>query len=126
VFEGSYSTYKTSNLNKNISAFQRSSKLGREGTACIIHGLPSSTSSDNAMVRELRGLASSVFVTRLSVDYYARFWDGWQGFVDDMDKWVLVDHCFDDGVIFGVRCQKEGALRGYQERSEIPRFRTWL
>jgi hypothetical protein len=86
VFEGSYYTYKTSNLNKNISVFQKLSKLGRDGTACIVHGVPSSVSSETAMVRELRGLAGSVFVTGLEVDYYASFWNGWQGFVDEMDK----------------------------------------
>jgi hypothetical protein len=86
VFEGSYSTYKTSNLNKNISGFQKSSQLGRGATACIIHGFPSKVSSENSLIRELRGLAGSVFVTGLSVDYYASFWDGWQDFVDEMDK----------------------------------------
>jgi hypothetical protein len=86
VFEGAYSTYKSSNLRKGISAFQASSKLGRSATACIIHDLPSTMSSkdEDSFVKELRGLAGSIFVTGLSIDYYASFWEGWQGFVDDM------------------------------------------
>jgi Spherulation-specific family 4 len=88
VFEGSYSTYKTSNLQKNISAFQKSANSGRGATACIVHNLPSTMSSndENSLLRELRNLASSVFITGLSENYYAAFWEGWQGFVDDMAK----------------------------------------
>lgn len=84
LFEGSYSTYKSANLQKNITAFQKSSKLGREATACIVHDVPSSISS--ALTRELRGMAGSVFVTGLAVSYYASFWEGWQEFVDEIEK----------------------------------------
>lgn len=45
-----------------------------------------SSKEEDSFVRELRGLAGRVFVTGLSVDYYASFWEGWQGFVDDMAK----------------------------------------
>jgi hypothetical protein len=26
-----------------------------------------------------------VFVTGLAIDYYSIFWDGWRGFVEEMD-----------------------------------------
>ncbi|PMD37236.1 cell surface spherulin 4-like protein [Hyaloscypha variabilis F] len=88
VFEGSYSTYKSAKLHKSISAFQRSSKLARESTACIIHGVPTSAQKKigSEVVSELRGLAGSVFVTGLDADYYAKFCEGWEGFVTEMDK----------------------------------------
>ncbi|KAE9364773.1 hypothetical protein N431DRAFT_421961 [Stipitochalara longipes BDJ] len=90
VFEGSYSTYKSSKMHKSISSFQRSSKSKREALACIVHSVSSPTSGKrqtaNDIIKELRGLAGSVFVTGLSVDYYAAFGERWQDFVDDMDK----------------------------------------
>lgn len=88
MFEGSYSTYQSSNLHENVTAFQASSRLDKNAMACIVHDLPSTLSSkdEDSFVRELRGLAGSLFVTGLSVDYYASFWEGWQGFMDIMVK----------------------------------------
>jgi hypothetical protein len=87
VFEGSYATYKTCNSQQNILAFQKSSRLSRDATVCIVHAIPSSISNrdQDLFVKELRGLAGTLFVTGLSVDYYASFWGGLQGFVDDLD-----------------------------------------
>jgi len=88
VFEGAYSTYKASKLQKSISSFQRSSKAARESMACIVHGVPSSVENKvgSEIVRDLRALAGSMFVTGLSVDYYAKFCERWQDFVGEMDK----------------------------------------
>lgn len=45
------------------------------------------TSADEgSLLKELRNLAGSLFITGLSVNYYASFWNGWDGFVDDMAK----------------------------------------
>lgn len=86
VFEGSYSTYKKSKLLKSISIFQKSSKLGKGDTACIVHGLPKTmgVKDENSFAKELKNVAGSVFVTGLDVGYYAAFWDGWERFVDGL------------------------------------------
>ena len=88
MFEGSYTTYKKSKLLKSISTFQKSSKLGKEGIACIIHGLPKvmGPKDEAAFAKELRGVARSVFITGLEVGYYAGFWDGWQRLVEGLAK----------------------------------------
>jgi len=86
VFEGTYSTYQIYGFHKTISAFQASSKCERSAIACIVHDLPASLSNhdENSLVRDLRSVAGSIFVTGLSVDYYASFWEGWDGFARDM------------------------------------------
>ncbi|KAH8674809.1 cell surface spherulin 4 family protein [Tricladium varicosporioides] len=83
VFEGDYSTYKTREINKAISAFQTSSKCSREALACIIHSLPSAYSDTDkiSLARDLRSVAGYIFITGLSVDYYSSFWVGWLGFI---------------------------------------------
>ena len=88
VFEGTYSTYQIYGFSKTISSFQSSSECERDALACIVHGLPANLSSNdmNNLVRDVRSLAGSVFMTGLSVDYYASFWQGWAGFVNEMDK----------------------------------------
>ena len=88
VFEGTYSTYQIYGFSKTISSFMSSSKCERDNLACIIHGLPANISSNdmNNLIKDVRSLAGSVFMTGLSVDYYASFWQGWSGFVDEMDK----------------------------------------
>jgi hypothetical protein len=87
VFEGTHSTYQIYGMSKNISALQASSKCGREKLACIMHGVPSTLSSNDmtSLVNNLRAVAGSAFVTGLSVDYYASFSAGWADFVSDMD-----------------------------------------
>ena len=40
----------------------------------------------NSLVRDVRALAGSAFMTGLSVDYYASFWQDWARFVDEMDQ----------------------------------------
>jgi len=88
VFEGTYSTYQVYGFSKTISSFRSSSKCNRDALACIIHALPTTLSSNdlNALVKDVRSLAGSAFLTGLSVDYYASFWAGWTGFVNEMDK----------------------------------------
>ncbi len=87
VFEGTYSTYQIYGFAKTISAFESSAKCAREAIACIIHDLPSTlTSKDEAsLIANLKAIAGSVFLTGLATEYYSSFWDGWQGFVVDMD-----------------------------------------
>lgn len=85
VFEGTYSTYQIYGSSKNISTFQAESKCSREKLACIMHGVPSLSSNDmTSLVNDLRTVAGSVFVTGLSVDYYASFSDGWADFTKGM------------------------------------------
>jgi hypothetical protein len=87
VFEGTYSTYQIYGFHKTISAFSASAKCGRGAIACIVHDIPSTlTSKDEAtLIGDLRSVAGSFFITGLATNYYASFWDGWAGFVLDMD-----------------------------------------
>jgi hypothetical protein len=87
VFEGTYSTYQIYGFSKTISSFQLSAKCERQALACIIHALPTTLSSNdmNSLVEDVRSLAGSIFMTGLSVDYYASFWQGWAEFVNEMD-----------------------------------------
>ncbi|KAF4628416.1 hypothetical protein G7Y89_g9730 [Cudoniella acicularis] len=86
VFEGEYSTYQTTGIQNDISGFQSSSKCSRDALACILHSLPTSFSDSDvkSLVKDLRYVSGSIFVTGLSVDYYSSFWSGWQGFVGDV------------------------------------------
>jgi hypothetical protein len=51
-----------------------------------MHGVPSTLSSNDmtSLVNDLRTVAGSIFVTGLSVDYYASFSPGWADFVSEM------------------------------------------
>jgi hypothetical protein len=86
VFEGTYSTYQIYGSSKNISTFQASSKFSRDKLACIMHGVPSTLSSNDmtSLVNDLRTVAGNIFVTGLSVDYYASFSPGWADFTSEM------------------------------------------
>jgi hypothetical protein len=86
VFEGTYSTYQIYGSTKNISALEASSKCGREKLACIMHGVPPTLSSNDmtSLLSNLRTVAGSIFVTELSVDYYASFSSGWADFTSEM------------------------------------------
>ena len=86
VFEETYSTYQIYGFQKNISSFQKSSKIGREAVASIIHGVPATLTGKelDSLVRDIRGLSGSIFITGLSVDYYASFWAGWLDFISGM------------------------------------------
>ncbi|CZT07757.1 related to cell surface spherulin 4-like protein [Rhynchosporium agropyri] len=86
VFEGTYETYQIYGFHKTISTFQSSSKNDRSKLAAVVHNFPPSLSSkkENKLVKDLRRVAGSVFLTGLSVDYYSSFWDGWAGFAQDM------------------------------------------
>jgi hypothetical protein len=88
VFEGTYSTYHAYGFDKIISSFQSKAHCERDALACMIHGLPANISSNdlNGLVRDVRSIAGSAFMTGLSVDYYASFWSGWAGFVNEMDN----------------------------------------
>ena len=83
VFEGAYSTYQMHGFHKTMTAFRDSSNAGRDALACIVHSLPS-TLDESALVKDLRSSCGSVFITGLSGDYYASFWEGWLGFAIDM------------------------------------------
>lgn len=88
IFEGTYSTYQIYGFSKTISSFQSSAKCERDALAIIIHALPATLSSSdlNSLVRDVRSLAGSAFMTGLSVDYYASFWSGFAGFANEMDN----------------------------------------
>lgn len=87
VFEGTYSTFQIYGFSKRISSFHAAAQTARGAAAVIIHSLPPNLSDDDQfeLVRKAKELAGSIFVTGLSVDYYASFWDGWEGFIDDMN-----------------------------------------
>ena len=87
VFEETYSTYQIYGFQKNISTFRKNASIGREALACIIHGVPSTLNGKEltSFVKDVRGLSGSVFITGLSIDYYASFWANWLDFVDGMD-----------------------------------------
>ncbi|KAH8802482.1 Spherulation-specific family 4-domain-containing protein [Xylogone sp. PMI_703] len=85
VFEGTYATYQGHGMHKVISAFRASSGAPREAFACIVHDMPMSADDEKNLVKDLKSVAGSVFVTGLDVDYYSRFWDGWLGFVGAME-----------------------------------------
>ncbi|RDL38735.1 uncharacterized protein BP5553_03075 [Venustampulla echinocandica] len=88
VFEGAYDTYQKYKMQKNITTFlsQNSKICTRDNLATIVHSMPSSVSAKGQMslVKDLRGISRNVFVTGLSVDYYSSFWNGWEGFVQDV------------------------------------------
>ena len=86
VFEGTYSTYQIYGFSGQISALEALSKCGRDKLACIVHAVPTTLSSNDviALVNGLRSLVGSVFLTGLSVDYYASFSPRWAEFADEM------------------------------------------
>jgi hypothetical protein len=88
VFEGTYFTYQIYGFKKSLASFHSTAKTDRDSLVVIIHGLNStlSTGDQGKFLGEVRDVAGSVFVTGLATDYYASFWDGWAGFVDEMDK----------------------------------------
>jgi hypothetical protein len=79
-------TYQIYGSSKNISTFQASSECSREKLACIMHGVPSTLSSNDmtSLVNDLRTVAGNIFVTGLFVDYYASFSPGWADFASEM------------------------------------------
>ena len=86
VFEGTYSTYQIYGFHKAMTTFQDSSKTDRNALAAIVHTVPTTLSDkdEKSLVRDLRSSVGNIFITGLSVDYYASFWSGWLGFTDDM------------------------------------------
>jgi len=88
VFEGTYSTYQIYDFNKTISSFQSSTDTEKKASAVIIHAVPTTLSQGDhdALVKNVRKLVGSVFMTGLAADYYASFWEGWASFVGEMDK----------------------------------------
>jgi hypothetical protein len=86
VFEGAYSTYTMYNIGEQISRLEASSNCGRDRLACIVHGVPTTLSSNDmiAFMNGLRTMVGSLFLTRLSVDYYASFSPRWVEFVSEM------------------------------------------
>jgi len=90
VFEGTYSTYQQHDFGKNIKSFLEAPGCERDNLAIIVHSLPTvlSEKDKKSMVKDIRKLAAGVFVTGLSVDYYASFAQGWGDFVKDVDAWL--------------------------------------
>jgi hypothetical protein len=86
VFEETYSTYQIYGFQKNISTFRKEAKADRESLACIIHNVPATLKGKElaTFVKGVRGLSGSIFITGLSVDYYASFWDSWMEFLTGM------------------------------------------
>ena len=88
AFEGTYSTYQIYGIKNSIKDFTKGNKLARESVAIVLHNLPGtmSTRDERSLVKELRGVSESLFITGLSVDYYSSWWSGWSGWVGDMDS----------------------------------------
>ncbi|KAE9372917.1 hypothetical protein N431DRAFT_545347 [Stipitochalara longipes BDJ] len=86
VFEGAYSTYQLSSIGEQISTLAVSSKCGRDRLACIVHAIPASLSSIEiiAFMNGLRMVVGSLFLTGLSVNYYASFSPRWVEFADEL------------------------------------------
>jgi hypothetical protein len=74
------------NIGEQISRLEASSNCGRDRLACIVHGVPTTLSSNDmiAFMNGLRTMVGSLFLTRLSVDYYASFSPRWVEFVSEM------------------------------------------
>jgi hypothetical protein len=87
VFEGAYVTYHINGVEKRIAELKKSPICESNTLAVIIHSIPSSFPKEKKkkLVQDLRSLVGSVFVTGLAIDYYSIFWDGWRGFVEEMD-----------------------------------------
>lgn len=88
VFEGTYSTYQIYGFKDSLASFHSTAKTTRDALGVIIHNLPStiSTTDQERFLGDVRDVAGSIFVTGLSTNYYASFWEGWGAFVDEMDK----------------------------------------
>ncbi|KAH8656619.1 cell surface spherulin 4-like protein [Tricladium varicosporioides] len=86
VFEGTFQTYVDETMQKNITTYQKRWGVKREKLGCIVHSLPTNTTEkqERDIVTELKGVAANVFLTGLAEQYYERFWDGWNGFVNVM------------------------------------------
>jgi hypothetical protein len=88
IFEGSYSTYQLHNFSTTIPSFRVSSHSDKDSFAVIIHSLPANMSEteQSKLVEEFRDIAGNVFATGLDSNYYSSFWQGWEGFVKEMDN----------------------------------------
>jgi len=88
VFEGTYSTYQQNDFGKTIKSFLTAPGFERDDIAIIVHSLPAAVSEKDklSLVKDIRKLAAGVFVTGLSVDYYASFAQSWGDFVKDVDN----------------------------------------
>lgn len=85
VFEGSYASYNQDTTSSSISAFQKSSKVGRERMAAIVYDFPDGQKTKD-FVRQLRKVVGSLFLTGSGVDgdVYAGWWEAWQSWVGEM------------------------------------------
>jgi hypothetical protein len=85
AFEGTYSTYQIYGLQKNISSFQKEHQVKRDRVAVILHDVPDLSEGDQGkLVKSLRNLGGSIFITGLQSDYYSNWWSGWSAWVADM------------------------------------------
>ncbi|TQS37199.1 hypothetical protein Golomagni_02335 [Golovinomyces magnicellulatus] len=84
IFEESYSKYQRSDFSA-IAAFQKAANVRQEAIACIIHSLPNTLQSSERrlLIQDLCSFSNHIFLTGLSQDYYAQFWENWPLFVAD-------------------------------------------
>jgi hypothetical protein len=82
VFEETYNTYLTQNSAKVLSALPDN----RSQLCLVMHSIPPSISTGNfiSLVDSARRVAGSVYMTDLSVDYYAAFSSRLDEFVKNM------------------------------------------
>ena len=83
VFEGTYATYQQHDFGKTIKSFRGAPNSDRDDLAVIIHSVPLTLGEKEKkkIVKDVKKLAAGVFITDLSVDYYASFARGWDDFV---------------------------------------------
>lgn len=87
VFEGRYETYQVENLGRAIMTLQ-DKVADPTALACIMHSAPVDVEKWRMkdLVKELRKLAGTIFVTNLWADYYSSFGTCWETFVEEMDR----------------------------------------
>jgi hypothetical protein len=81
VFEERYDTYVNMQTAKQLSALP-----DRNVLACLMHSIPEDFSEEQlrGLVRELKGLAGSIFITDLQSEYYQHFSPRFEKFVRAM------------------------------------------
>lgn len=82
IFEATYQTFYQYGITNSISAL----KMDPGRLACIVHSVPTTLTGNevSAFVKQLQGLASSLFVTEQDTDLYTSFGELWLDFTQDM------------------------------------------
>lgn len=83
VFEATYSTFQERHGAKLFNSIPDSN---RTQLCAVIHSVPDSVEGSElrGLIKRVRKVASEIFITHLSKDYYASFGGKWDEFVDFM------------------------------------------